>query len=41
MPFCLQVNRLNVVEQLLDWKADGIITDCTFECVQAIDLIRG
>ena len=25
----LQVNRLNIVDQLLDWKADGIITDCT------------
>ena len=24
-----QVNRLNVVEQLLQWRVDGIITDCT------------
>ena len=24
----LQVNRMTVVEQLLDWKADGIISDC-------------
>ncbi len=23
-----QVNRLNVVEQLLEWKVDGIISDC-------------
>ena len=22
------VNRMNIVEQLLDWKADGIISDC-------------
>ena len=25
---CAQVNRMNIVEQLLDWKADGIISDC-------------
>ena len=25
----LQVNRMNIVEQMLEWKADGIITDCT------------
>ena len=24
----LQVNRMTIVEQLLDWKADGIISDC-------------
>lgn len=24
-----QVDRLNIAQQLLDWKADGIITDFT------------
>ena len=23
-----QVNRLNIVEQIMEWKVDGIITDC-------------
>ncbi len=26
------VNRMNIVEQLLDWNADGIISDCTSRC---------
>lgn len=25
-----QVNRMNIAEQMLDWKVDGIITDCTY-----------
>ena len=41
----LQVNRLNIVDQLLDWKADGIITDCTsasaIACVRCQSLTRG
>jgi len=27
-PCSAQVNRLNIVEQLLSWGVDGIITDC-------------
>lgn len=25
----VKVDRNNIIEQLLTWKADGIITDCT------------
>lgn len=28
IPHLVKVNRNNIIEQLLAWKADGIITDC-------------
>ncbi len=41
----MQLNRMNIVEQLLDWKADGIITDCMYpafdsECVKLTRMYR-
>lgn len=33
------VNRHNIVDQLLDWKVDGIISDCSYDSLLTLAVI--